>query len=240
MRMKARRLLAGAVLATVASIGLSAPAMAESPVTIPPGDFVVDSSGVLGADEQRLESEIKELRNDTGLNLYAIFVDEFSDPTQADEWALAVANKKGLGSADSILVVAIQSRQAYFEGASGGPIAEADTEIYNSMISAALGNKDWAGAVDGAIEGIRSVESGGSPDGSSSGGGFLTVVLVIGAVAVVGYLFLSRRGKKKANQLGQGGQGPYPGHNGSPRPAGTVGPVGSAALAGRPAAGGSG
>src|SRR5699024_4251152 len=101
MRMKARRLLAGAVLATVASIGISAPAMAESPVTIPPGDFVVDSSGVLGADEQRLESEIKELRNDTGLNLYAIFVDEFSDPTQADEWALAVANKKGLGSADS-------------------------------------------------------------------------------------------------------------------------------------------
>lgn len=218
MRMKARRLLAGAVLATVASIGLSAPAMAESPVTIPPGDFVVDSSGVLGADEQRLESEIKELRNDTGLNLYAIFVDEFSDPTQADEWALAVANKKGLGSADSILVVATQSRQAYFEGASGGPIAEADTEIYNSMISAALGNNDWAGAVDGAIEGIRSVESGGSPDGSSSGGGFLTVVLVIGAVAVVGYLFLSLRGKKKANQLGQGGQGPYPGHNGSPAP----------------------
>ena len=204
-------------MATAASFGLSAPAMAESPVTIPPGDFVVDSSGVLGSDESRLESEIKELRSDTGLNLFAVFVDEFSDPAQADQWATEVANKKGLGSADSILVVATQTRQAYFAGAQGGPIASAATEIYSSQISPALGENDWAGAVEGAIDGMRSVESGGSPDGSSSGGGFLTVVLVIGAVAVVGYLFLSRRSKKKTAPLGQG-QGQQPGHYGAPAP----------------------
>ncbi len=217
MRMKARRLIAGALLAAAASFGLSAPAMAESPVTIPPGDFVVDSSGVLGSDESRLESEIKELRSDTGLNLFAVFVDEFSNPAQADQWATEVANKKGLGSADSILVVATQTRQAYFAGAKGGPIAAAATEIYSSQISPALGENDWAGAVDGAIDGMRSVEGGGSPDGSSSGGGFLTVVLVIGAVAVVGYLFLSRRSKKKTASLGQG-PGQHPGNYGSPAP----------------------
>ncbi|MFC9933266.1 TPM domain-containing protein [Glutamicibacter sp. NPDC127525] len=217
MRMKARRLIAGAVLATVASFGLSAPAMAESPVTIPPGDFVVDSSGVLGSDEARLESEIKELRSNTGLNLFAIFVDEFSNPGQADQWAAEVANQKGLGSADSILVVATETRQAYFAGAEGGPIAKADTEIYSSQISPALSEKNWAGAVEGAIAGMRSVEGGDSPDGSSSGGGFLTVVLAIGAVAVVGFLFLSRRSKKKTAQLGQS-QGQHPGQYGAPAP----------------------
>lgn len=203
MRTKTRRLLAGTLLAAAATFGSAAPGLAEGPVTIPPGDFVVDNSGVLGSDDSRLEAEIKELRADTGLGLFAIYVDEFSNPEEADQWAEAVADQKGLGTSDSILVVATETRQAYFAGAQGGPIYQHGTEIYSKLISPPLSSNDWAGAAEGALEGIRNIEGGGSVEGSS-GGGFLTIMLVVAAVGVVGYLFLSRRSKKKSAQLGQG------------------------------------
>jgi len=217
MGMKSRKLIASAVVASVVSLGIATPALAESPVTIPPGDFVIDNSGVLGSDQARIEEEIKELRSDTGLSLFAVFVDEFSNPTKANEWVKEVADKKGLGRSDVILAVATESRQAYFAASDSGPLAEQDSEIYRSQISPALGEDDWAGAVDGAIDGIKNVESGGTAEGSSGGGGFITVLLVIAALAVGGYFLLARRSRKKSQALPPQ-QNNYPGMAGSPAP----------------------
>lgn len=217
MGMKSRKLLASAIVASVVSLGIAAPALAETPVTIPPGDFVIDNSGVLGSDEARIEQEIKELRNDTGLSLFAIYVDEFSSPSQADEWVKEVADKKGLGKSDVILAVATQTRQAYFAASDNGPLGEQDSEIYRSLISPELGESNWVGAVDGAIEGIRNVESGGTAEGSSGGGSFMTILLVVAALAVGGYFLLARRSRKNTRGLPPQ-QNNHPGMAGAPAP----------------------
>ncbi|WP_159609612.1 TPM domain-containing protein [Glutamicibacter sp. JC586] len=221
--MKARQMIAGAITASIISLGAAAPALAESPISIPAGDFVIDKSGVLGSDHSRLESEVKDLRVDTGISLFAIYVDEFSNPTKAADWAQAVAEKKGMGNSSAILVVATDTRQAYFMGSENGPLAADDQDIYRSDIGPALSVSDWAGAVDGAIQGIRDVDSGASTSsgssssGSSNGGIVLTVLLLVAALAVVGFLFLSRRSKKNSPTLaGQQQQG-MPGMYGAPK-----------------------
>lgn len=222
MGIKARQMITGAIVASIVSLGVTAPAMAESPVTIPAGDFVIDNSGVLGSDQSRLESEIKELRVDTGISLFAIYVDEFSNPTEAAKWAQAVAEKKGMGNSSAILVVATETRQAYFSGAEGGPLAAADQDLYRSDIAPALSNLDWAGATEGAVEAIRDFDSGASTSSSESsastgfGGTLLTVLLLVAAVAVAGFLFLSRRGKKNSRSLPGQQQNNYPGMPGAP------------------------
>lgn len=217
MGMKTRKFLTGALVASAISLGVATPALAESPVTIPPGDFVIDNSGVLSSDEARLEQEIKELRNDTGFSLFLVYVDEFSNPTKSDEWTQAVAEKKGLGKSDVILTVATQTRQAYFAASDKGSLKDEDSKIYQSLISPALGNSDWVGAADGAIEGIRNAESGSATGSSSGGGSFVTILLVIAALAVGGYFLLSRRSRKNTQTLPPQQNG-YPGMPGSPAP----------------------
>lgn len=221
MGIKARQMITGAIVASIISLGATAPAMAESPVSIPAGDFVIDKSGVLGSEVSSLESKLKDLRVDTGISLFAIYVDEFSNPSNSAQWAQAVAEKKGMGNSSAILVVATDARQAYFMGSENGPLAAIDQDIYRSDIGPALSVDDWAGAVDGAIDGIRNAESDtttSSSSSTSSGGGgvILTTLLLLAALAVAGFLFLSRRSKNKIRSLQGQQQNNVPGMAGAP------------------------
>ncbi|MGP9607342.1 hypothetical protein CIK76_06480 [Glutamicibacter sp. BW80] len=201
---KARRVTAAALTVAALSLGASAPAFAEPPVTIPPGDFVVDNAQVLGGDESNLENDIKELRDETGISLFVVYVDEFTNPSDPSQWMQEVASTKNMGSSDAILVVATDQQQARFAGDQNGPLNASAQEIYSEHISPALGQLDWAGAAEGAIEGIANVSEGGSASGSSgSGGGIFWVLLLVGGVAVGAYVMLSRRSKTKTNQLPQ-------------------------------------
>lgn len=174
----------------------------RTPVTIPPGDFVVDNAQVLGGNESKLENDIKTLRDDTGISLFIVYVDEFTSPSNPGQWLEQVAANKNMGSSDAILVVATKQRQANFAGHQNGPLSAYTQEIYSKQISPALAKKDWSGAAEGAIEGIANVADGGSAtSSSSSGGGVFWVLLIIGGVAVAGYVILSRRSKKKTNQI---------------------------------------
>ena len=202
---KARRITAAALTVVALSLGASAPAFAEPPVTIPPGDFVVDNAQVLGGNESKLENEIKSLRDETGISLFVVYVDEFTSPSNPGQWLEQVAANKNMGSSDAILVVATKQRQANFAGHQNGPLNAYTQEIYSKQISPALAKSDWSGAAEGAIEGIANVADGGSAtSSSSSGGSVFWVLLIIGGVAVAGYVFLSRRSKKKTNQIPQG------------------------------------
>ncbi|WP_417372939.1 TPM domain-containing protein [Glutamicibacter protophormiae] len=215
MSSKARRILAGALLASVAAVGLTSPAMAESPVTIPPGDFVVDNSNVLGSDVPQLENQIAQLRKATGYSLFAIYVDEFTSPENPQKWAEAVFNKKNMGTNDAILVVGTESRQAFLGTSDKSPLDDYRQEIFSNEVLPALGDDDWLGAAEGAISGIEAFDNGtlaGSGSSSSSSGfSFFWVMIIIAGGAVVAFMVLSRRGKSKSAQLPTG-QGPgFPG-----------------------------
>lgn len=215
MSSKARRILAGALLASVAAVGLTSPAMAESPVTIPPGDFVVDNSNVLGSDVPQLENQIAQLRKATGYSLFAIYVDEFTSPENPQKWAEAVFNKKNMGTNDAILVVGTESRQAFLGTSDKSPLDDYRQEIFSNEVLPALSDDDWLGAAEGAISGIEAFDNGtlaGSGSSSSSSGfSFFWVMIIIAGGAVVAFMVLSRRGKTKSAQLPTG-QGPgFPG-----------------------------
>ncbi len=208
MSSRARRILAGALLASIAMVGVSSPALAESPVTIPPGEFVVDSSNVLGSDVSTLEDEIAQLRQDTGYSLFAIYVDEFTSPEDPQEWAKAVFEKKNMGTNDAILVVGTESRQAFFGSSDRSPLNEYRQEIFSDEIIPALSNSDWLGAAEAAIDGIERVDNGtlgsSGSSGSSSGFSFFWLMIIVAGGAVAIYLVVNRRGKAKSPQLLQG------------------------------------
>lgn len=204
MSSKARRITAATFMAVTLSLGIGAPAFAEPPVTIAPGDFIVDNSQVLGNDEKSLEEDVKELRNDTGINLFVVYVDEFTDPTSPAKWANEVSVLKNMGTSDALLVVATEQRQAYFAAHQNGPVDAYTQEILSKQILPALGKNDWAGATEGAIKGISNVADGKSASSSSGGGfSFFWVVILVGGVAILAYVLLSRKNKKSPGQLSQ-------------------------------------
>ncbi|GAA1495686.1 TPM domain-containing protein [Paeniglutamicibacter kerguelensis] len=182
MKLLTRR-LAQAAAAGILSVFILAPAAsATDPVTIPPGQFVIDEADVLGASTAEVTDAITKMRTDTGQNLFVIYVDTFTNPTDPSAWVSQVAKTKGMGPSDSILAVAVESRQARLKSDNNGKIVEKDQEIYNKLVSPALAQDDWAGAALGAVKGITNVANGKSPTSNGSSAGWW----VVGGVAVAG------------------------------------------------------
>ncbi len=86
MKLLPRR-LAQAAAAGILSVLIFAPsASATDPVTIPPGQFVIDEANVLGSDKAEVTDAITKLRSETGQNLFVIYVDTFTNPTKPEDW----------------------------------------------------------------------------------------------------------------------------------------------------------
>lgn len=182
MKLLTRR-LAQAAAAGILSVFILAPAAsAADPVTIPPGEFVIDEAGVLGGTAAAVTEAVDTLRAETGLTLFVIYVDTFSNPAQPGAWVSAVAEAKGMGTNDSVLAIAVDSRQANLTSSSAGPIAAQDQEIYSKLVVPALSQDDWAEAAIAATTGIRNVADGKSPTSSGSAAGWW----LVGGVAVAG------------------------------------------------------
>ncbi|MEU6857006.1 TPM domain-containing protein, partial [Rothia kristinae] len=161
-------------LLVLAAVGAStalgaAPALAQAPMDVSPGQRVVDEAGVLGST-QTLDSSIDRLAEDQHLTLYVITVDEFTDPSGADAWVSRFSELNDLGATDAVLVIATQARQAKFEASSSGPITqEQQQRIYQDRIFPKLRDTDWTGAAEAAVDGMR--EAAQSSRTSSGGGG---------------------------------------------------------------------
>ncbi|GAA1861876.1 TPM domain-containing protein [Paeniglutamicibacter psychrophenolicus] len=216
-------------MALVASAGilslfmLAPPALADSPVQIPPGQFVVDQADVLGSDTSEVEAAVKQLKRDTGQSLYVIYVDTFSNPDDPDEWVTEVAKSKNMGTSDVVLAVGVQDRQARFTTNDRSELHASGQDIFNQMVSPELSDEQWTAAALGAVTGIENVSDGMTPDGGEaatgpngsgstggSGGGGTAGWLLVGGVVVVGGATawaLTRR-KKLPAQLPQVATGP--------------------------------
>ena len=183
-------------------LGGSAAAWATDPVDLGEGR-VVDEVGVLSAGETRsLEERLAGLSGEAGIDLWVVYVDAFTSPSDAEAWATAVADRGGLGTNQYVLAVATEQRNFYLSGDTNGPI-DGDTlgRIETQNIAPELQAGDWGGAAFAAAGALSEAATGSGGDaatGDSSGVPVLTLVLgvvAVGAVIAVVVVFVRRRGR---------------------------------------------
>lgn len=186
------------VVLPAGSAFLSTSAQAAEPMQIT-GTTVYDSTNSLG-DTATLKSKISNLSSKYNVDLHVVTIDKFENPSTSSSWTKELATKNNWGSADVVLVIATESRQAYFLAGSTKTLSsDQQTKVYQNYIKPKLQNSDYAGAALAAVEGIEAQKS-----GSSSG--VVTGVLGVGAAAAVGaggYAMYRRRKKKNAQQQPQ-------------------------------------
>ena len=198
---------AAVALLTLLAAGPAAAAAGAVPATDPVelgSGYVLDQAGVLsGADETAAQQRLEQLRSQTDLDLWVVFVDDFTNPSSSEQWANQVATDNGLGPTQYLLAVAVEGRQFYLSGDSAGPVTEEQLgTIEQQMIQPQLAAQNWLGAVDAAANGLADAASGGSGSGTGgdAGGGVVTVVvLVLVVLVVIGIvIWLIARSRRRA------------------------------------------
>ncbi|MCP2637417.1 TPM domain-containing protein [Microbacterium sp. HD4P20] len=209
--MRRRRAAALMVAAVVtAMIFGSSAALATPPVALGSG-YVLDDAAVLSSgEESAAQGRLERLKADTGLDLWVVYVDQFTDPANSADWANKTAEDNGLGVTQYLLAVSTDGRQYYLSGDSAGPLTEEQLgAIEQERVQPALQQDDWLGAATAAADGITAAAggaSGGDESDATGGGSWLTwllviVVVIVGIVLLV--MFLRRR--RKAVPAGPGG-----------------------------------
>jgi predicted nucleic acid-binding Zn-ribbon protein len=191
MRSRWSAALATALLLT--AIGAPAAASATDPVTLSSG-YVLDEAGVLDS-ASTVEDRLTRLSSETDVDLWVVYVDEFTDPATAEDWANTTADLNGLGPNQYLLAVAVDSRQFYLSGYSEGPVSFDQLGVIEQQrIQPELRADDWAGAAIAAADGLQDAVTA-QPGGGF--GGILIGVIVVAAIGVVIWLVVRSRRKNK-------------------------------------------
>lgn len=220
--MRLRRAAAVLFAAVIAVTTMSATAAsARPPVTLGSG-YVLDEVGVLSSgDEAAAQERLERLKSETGIDLWVVYVDQFTDPSSSADWANQTAEDNGLGVSQYLLAVATESRQYYLSYDLEGPLTEEQVgAIGQERIQPELAREDWLGAIEAAADGITAADQGGTGGTGTTGGAdttggtsWLTWLLVIAAVIVVIVLVVVFvRSRRKGGQVTAG-----PGPAGQPQ-----------------------
>lgn len=183
----------------------------QDPVDLGTG-HVVDQAGVLSpADTTRIEDAAAKLYDDHRLDLYVVYVDRFTSPADAEDWANETAAQNNLGPTQYLLAVATEGRAYYLSGDTSGPVSDEQLgQIEQFYIQPQLRLERWADAAVGAASGLANAvrttgtDSGtgggednsgdnggnGSVDGTTTGGGAAAVTAFLVGMFVVGTVFL--------------------------------------------------
>ncbi len=187
--------------------GAAGAAVATEPVGLG-SSRVLDQAGVLNAGQQTAIQERSErLSESSGVDLWVVYVDEFTEPSSAEGWANDTATLNNLGPHQYLLAIATEGRAFYLSGDSAGPVSEAQLiAIEQERIQPALGSLDWVGGAMAAADGLAAAVGGGTGGagdaGSGSGGGFGAVLIVVVIAAVVGIvIWLVVRSRKKSGAV---------------------------------------
>lgn len=200
-RLGSMLLALGAVIAAVAvPTGI---AHAEDPVAFGSSP-VVDQAGVLGDQLASVEQSLADAGERSGRQLYVAYVDEFTNPSSAVEWAADTAVGANMGAEDYLLAVAVDGRAYYLSADQNASLSDAELDrISSEIIEPRLRDGDWAGAATAAADAI----AGGS--GAGVGGwGWLIALLLVAAVVVVIVLVVRARRRRGAASAGPAGPPP--------------------------------
>lgn len=198
MRARWAASLTGMLAIVFASAAVAA--SATPPVQLD-ASFVVDQAGVLSSsDEADVEQRLQQLSDDTDVDLWVVFVDEFTEPTDAEEWANTTADENGLGPNQYLLAVSTEGRQFFLSGYSEGPVSfDQLAAIEQQRIQPELAQDDWRGAAVAAADGLADAVGGGSGGTPAAGGGFggiLIVLVVLAGIGLVIWLVIRSRRRR--------------------------------------------
>ncbi|WP_314646677.1 TPM domain-containing protein [uncultured Microbacterium sp.] len=192
--MKTRwKALCALALATLLGVALPSTASATDPLTLDAG-YVTDDAGVLSSGEdQTLEARLQELTENSSADLFVVFVDEFTSPSDRIGWADQVAVDNGLGPDQYLLAIATEQRSYFISGAEGGPLSGDRLDDIEQKIQPLLAQEDWDGAVVLAADEIQG-------DGGAGALRVLLVIVGVVAVALVVWLVVAlvRRRRREA------------------------------------------
>ncbi len=192
--MKARNRFA-TVLVSAAAVGvIFAPsAFAEDPPLLDAG-YVSDFAGVLtDSEQQRLEQDLKNSVGE-GVETFVVYVDYFTNPTDAEQWARATADLNNLGPHQYLLAVSSEGRSFYLaEHVNSSLSASKLGEIEQTVTQPKLAAGDWAGAALATSQAVVSASAPASIAPILVGGG---VIVGGGGLLLYG---LNRRSKTKAS-----------------------------------------
>ncbi|GAA2004678.1 putative membrane protein YgcG [Microbacterium ulmi] len=172
-------------------------ASATDPVTLGSA-HVLDEAGVLGSQASEVEARLERLSADTDVDLWVVYVDDFTGASGPEDWANTTAEQNGLGPSQYLLAVATEGRQFYLSGDSSGPVSpEQLNAIEQQRIQPALSDDDWAGAAIAAADGLTDAVGGGG-----GGGGLFTGLLIFVVIAaIIGVVvWLVVRSRRRARQ----------------------------------------
>ncbi|MCR2828114.1 TPM domain-containing protein, partial [Microbacterium sp. zg.Y909] len=139
-----------------------------------------------------VEDRLDGLYDATGVDLFVVLVDEFTNPSDRQEWADAVAFGNGLGQTQYLLAIATEGRQYYISADDGGPLSDSELTATEQAMRPLLGADDYSGAIELAADRFESdLEPGGS-------GAWLWIALGAIAIAVIVLLVVRSRRSKAA------------------------------------------
>lgn len=177
--------------------------------------YVLDQAGVLtDAQEAEVQSRLITLGDQTGLDLWVVYVDGFTDPPAAEDWANETANRNNLGPHQYLLAVAIEGDtfSFYLSGdVDDGELSAAQlSAIEQDRVQPALEAGDDAGAAIAAADGIRTAhaQSGGNqpappPTPATQSGPALAPIVLVGlllAVIAGALVWLALRRRRRTGQ----------------------------------------
>ncbi|WP_312183201.1 TPM domain-containing protein, partial [Arthrobacter sp.] len=189
MRLRTKRFAAVLALSALAVLAPST-AYAEPPVSIPPGQFLMDTNDSLDGSTGEVQQAITDVQRSSGYTLYVVYVDSFTDPADPAAWAQDVVTEKGMGSKEALLSVATVDRKLQV---STGDQSVLTQDKRNAMIEAAqepllgvqdISSEEWAASAVNAAKSLEDIAGGGSGKVSTGGASLLPAFIVAGVVLV--------------------------------------------------------
>lgn len=191
---------------------------------IPPpslsSSYVLDQANVLtDAEETDVQRRLLTFSEQTGLDLWVVYVDAFQDPPGAGDWANETANRNNLGPHQYLLAVAIEGDtfQYYLSGdVDAGSISAAQlTSIEQDRVQPALEAGDDAGAAIAAADGLRAahVQAGGNapnppPTPATESGPAIVPIVLVGVLLLAiaaALIWMAVRRRRRAGSAGAPG-----------------------------------
>jgi len=181
-----------AALGATAALALApGAALAADPPSLG-GGYVHDGSDVLSpADEEAANARLGQLADDSALELWIVYVDEFENPSGSFDWAAATADANGLGSDQYLLAIATDARQLALVGPVEGSLSDAELGSVEQAVGAVLNGDDWAAAPEAAAD---ELEAQAAPNTT---GWWVVGIIVAIAIVIVAWLAISRAAKKR-------------------------------------------
>ena len=191
------RLVPGlAAVLVVVGLGWAPAASAEPPLRL--ADQVTDTVGALSSDGALVRAALDDLRAQTGVQLFVVFVDSF-DGVPVQQWADETATLSDLGSDDYLLAVAVGDRAyAYSVDPSAQISDDGLATVARDDIEPRLAAGDWSGAAIGAANGYSETLGSrdgavGGEDGPAGGSSVLPWVLVAAGAGAASAFVVRRR-----------------------------------------------